>query len=41
VKAPVLESRELRDLVSEMQLRLERLDLLQQPIDQLLRPAYR
>ena len=41
VEAPVLASRELRDLVSEVQLRLEGLDLLQQPVDQFLRPAHR
>ena len=40
VEAPVARG-ELHDLVTEMQLRLERLDLLQQPVDQLLRPAHR
>src|SRR6185437_2494669 len=38
-ESPVLTARELGHLLPEMQLRLERLDLLHQPVHQLLRAA--
>ena len=41
VKAPVLARGELEHFLTEMKLRLEGLDLLQQPVDQLLCPAHR
>ena len=41
MKAPVRPAAEFRDFLAEVQLRLERLDLLQQPVDQFLRPAHR
>src|SRR5208283_3948674 len=40
-EAPALVTRKFRHLMSQVQLRLERLDLLQQPVDQLLCAAHR
>src|SRR5262249_21911478 len=41
VQAMIVTASEPRDFLAEMKLRVERLDLLQQPIDQLLRAAHR